>query len=76
MPPRWIFATVLMLLWFWRHQSRLVFAGVALSQGGGCKSMEQGRVVYRYALLVVCGIQETQTFPFAVVMVALYDGRR
>ena len=53
-----------------------MFAGVALSQGGGCKSMEQGRVVYRYALLVVCGIQETQTFPFAVVMVALYDGRR
>ena len=58
-----------MLLWFWRCQSCLVFAGIVLSEAGGCKSVEKGRVVFRYALLVVCGIQTTQRVPFAVVMV-------
>ena len=32
-----------------------MFAPVALSQGGGCKSIEQGRVVHRYAFHAVLG---------------------
>ena len=66
MDSSWTSAAVLMLLSFWHCQGYLVFAPVALSQGGGCKSIEQGRVVHSCAFQAALGsrVRSASEFQF------------